>query len=127
MAVQKWTNIPIPDVLDWSGDASNMLGSEYIIMNHAGGVKLHQKWADIPAHERIKCIGAIYETLKDLAKLKFPAYGSLYFTDEMMGQSSIELQDSAFCIGPSSRSRYWDYTDPQYFERVLPNRGPCKS
>jgi hypothetical protein len=33
--VQAKTSIPIPDILDWSGDASKAIGNEYIIMNYA--------------------------------------------------------------------------------------------
>lgn len=124
--VQKHTSIPIPYVLDWSNDTSNALGCEYIIMDHAGGVQLHSKWPGMSGHERTKCIGAIYETLKDLPKLEFPAYGSLYLADGIAGDS-IRLPDHDFCIGPSCRQRYWDSTYPQYFARVESNRGPCKS
>lgn len=125
--VKKHTSIPIPDVLDWSNDAtSNALGCEYIIMDHAGGVQLHSKWSSMSGHERTKCIGAIYEALKDLPNLKFPAYGSLQLADGME-KNSIRLPDHEFCIGPSCRQRYWDSAYPQYFARVDPNRGPCKT
>lgn len=123
--VQKHSSIPIPDVLDWSNDTSNALGCEYIIMDHAGGIHLRSKWPGMSGHERTKCIGAIYETLKDLPNLKFPAYGSLYLADGMEG-NFIPLQDRDFCIGPSCKQRYWDSSYPQYFTRVDPNRGPCK-
>ncbi|KAJ5826908.1 hypothetical protein N7447_003671 [Penicillium robsamsonii] len=34
------TSIPIPEILDWSDDAVNIVGSEYIIMEHAAGIPL---------------------------------------------------------------------------------------
>ncbi|KAJ5246157.1 hypothetical protein N7468_001140, partial [Penicillium chermesinum] len=42
--LQQKTSIPIPKILDWSDDGANNIGSEYIIMDHAAGIQLHQKW-----------------------------------------------------------------------------------
>ncbi|KAI2794253.1 hypothetical protein POX_a00845 [Penicillium oxalicum] len=36
--LQQKTSIPIPKILDWSDDAVNSIGSEYIIMDHAAGI-----------------------------------------------------------------------------------------
>ncbi|KAH9863181.1 hypothetical protein IAQ61_009458 [Plenodomus lingam] len=36
--LQAETEIPISKLLDWSDDASNAIGSEYIIMEHTSGV-----------------------------------------------------------------------------------------
>jgi hypothetical protein len=41
------TSIPIPEILDWSDGASNAIGSEYIVMEYAGGVPLHQRWPQL--------------------------------------------------------------------------------
>jgi hypothetical protein len=40
--VRSQTKLPIPTVLEWNDDPSNVVGSEYIIMEHAKGVQLHQ-------------------------------------------------------------------------------------
>ncbi len=42
--VQSNTTVPTPKILDWSDDPLNAIGSEYIIMEHAASVQLHQKW-----------------------------------------------------------------------------------
>lgn len=62
--VQINTSIPIPEILDWSDDASNTIGSEYIIMEYAGGVPLHQRWPTMAGDQQIRCINNIYQTLK---------------------------------------------------------------
>ena len=41
--IQSNTSIPIPKILDWSDDAANSVGSEYIIIEHIAGVQLQQK------------------------------------------------------------------------------------
>jgi hypothetical protein len=38
--VQAKTSIPIPKILDWSDDAANSIGSEYIVIDHAAGIQL---------------------------------------------------------------------------------------
>lgn len=75
------SSIPIPKILDWSNDASNAIGSEYIIMEHAVGIQLHQKWPTMAGDQQIRCIDAIYRKVKEMVDIKFPAYGSLYFDD----------------------------------------------
>lgn len=58
--VQTKTSIPIPKVLDWSDDASNTIGSEYIIMEHAPGVCLSLKWPDMTEIQRAMVMKPIY-------------------------------------------------------------------
>ena len=124
--VQKNTGVPIPKILDWSDDATNCVGSEYIIMEHVAGVQLHQKWPHMSGDEKVKCIDAIYRKLKDVANLDFPAYGSLYFSTSVSGSSfTLPLQDD-FCIGPHCGTRYWDCGDCRYYRHYAPNHGPCE-
>lgn len=46
-------------ILDWTDDSLNAIGSEYIIMEHAVGVHLHQKWLTMSGEQQITCIQAI--------------------------------------------------------------------
>lgn len=126
--LQAKTSIPIPKILDWSDDASNTIGSEYIIMEHAPGVCLHQKWHTMEVSEQLRCICAIYKKLKEVANLSFPAYGSLCFGDTSYLDSSKLYLDEEFCIGPHCGARYWSCSvgQPRYCHDVEPNRGPCK-
>ncbi|KAL8829820.1 MAG: hypothetical protein Q9170_005999, partial [Blastenia crenularia] len=67
--------IPIPKILEWSDDSTNAIGSEYIIMEHAKGVQLHQIWPAMSLEQQVACTGAIVENIKQMAALDFPAYG----------------------------------------------------
>lgn len=75
--VQRNTSIPIPEILDWSDDAVNIVGSEYIIMEHAAGIPLQQKWPYMSGDQKVACIDAIYKKLREMVDLNFSAYGSL--------------------------------------------------
>ena len=66
--------------------------------------------------------------MAEMAKLPFPAYGSLYFADvSIHPKTKVEFVEG-FCIGPYCSTQFWDYnaTEPRYNEERLPNRGPCK-
>jgi hypothetical protein len=126
--VQANTSIPIPKILDWSDDASNAIGSEYIIMEHAAGVQLHQRWPDMSGDQQIRCIDAIYRKVKEMVDVKFPAYGSLYFVDAPLKSASKQPLDQKFCIGPHCGAMYWncDVGESRYYHNTKPNQGPCK-
>ena len=100
------TSIPIPEILDWSDDASNAIGSEYIIMEHAPGIQLHQKWPTMAGDQQIRCIDAIYRKIKEMVDIKFPVYGSLYFVDTPLDLTSKRPFSQKFCIGPHCGTRY---------------------
>ncbi|KAL2817159.1 kinase-like domain-containing protein [Aspergillus granulosus] len=107
--LQAKTNIPIPKILDYNCDASggtNIVGSEYIIMEHATGVPLQEKWHKIAGNQKVRCIEAIYKTIKEVVDLEFPAYGSIYFDDTLGSASKLPLGDG-FCVGPHCGTRYW--------------------
>lgn len=126
--VQSNTSIPIPNILDWSDDASSAIGSEYIIMEHAAGVQLHQRWPTMAGDQKVRCINAIYQKVKEMVDLKMPAYGSLYFADAPLGSVSKEHFRPGFCIGPHCGTIYWDCNvgEPRYYHNTKPNQGPCE-
>lgn len=126
--VQTNTSIPIPKILDWSDDASNAIGSEYILMEHAAGIQLHQKWPSMAGDQQIRCIDAIYRKVKEMVDIKFPAYGSLYFVDIPLDSASRQPFNQKFCIGPHCGTRYWNYNvgESIYYHNIKPNRGPCR-
>ncbi|KAE8151314.1 kinase-like domain-containing protein [Aspergillus avenaceus] len=122
------TKIPIPAILDWSNDAkstNNTIGSEYIIMEHAAGVSLHQKWPSMAGDQRVRCIDAIYRKMKEVVDLRFPAFGSVYFANYLDLSGTYPL-DEEFCIGPHCGTRYWDCSvgERRYYHSVRPNQGP---
>lgn len=125
--VRQKTSLPVPAILDWSDDAANPVGTEFIIMEHAQGVQLHGRWSSMNAHQHMLAVKALGTTAKELASLDFPAYDCLYTTDvRLPGSSLIPLSDG-FCIGPHCGPRHWpcDPGDERSYERRLPNRGPC--
>ncbi|KAI9046015.1 kinase-like domain-containing protein [Aspergillus affinis] len=83
--------IPTPEVYAWSANRENPVGSEYIIMQEAPGVKLEDVW-----------------------------YGSLYFATgnvsgavaaEVIGDVPAAVKDNAnwrFSIGPVVAREYWN-------------------
>jgi hypothetical protein len=126
--VQAETGIPIPRILDWSDDASNAIGSEYIIMEHAPGIPLHEKWPAMDVSDQIRCIEAICQKLKEVVDLDFPAYGSLYFAETPYLPTSKLILNKEFCIGPHCGAMYSNCNagQPRYYHDVKPNQGPCK-
>ncbi|KAF1850599.1 uncharacterized protein K460DRAFT_391068 [Cucurbitaria berberidis CBS 394.84] len=124
--LQAKTSIPIPKILDWSDDASNAIGSEYIIMEHALGIPLRQRWPAMDVTEQIRCIQAIYQKLKEIVDLDFPAYGSLYFANTPYISASKLSLNQEFCIGPHCGATYWNCNvgQPRYYHKVNSNQGP---
>ncbi|MCJ1245021.1 hypothetical protein MMC30_002222 [Trapelia coarctata] len=120
--LQSHTYIPIPSILDWSDDAANPIGSESIIMEHVAGVRLHHRWPKMDPAQRINFIGSICETIKQMATIEFPAYGSIYFVDAPIDSSLKQAFVPGFCIGPNCEPRYWEKT--RYYDFIKPNRGP---
>lgn len=121
------TSIPIPKILEWSDDAANSIGSEYIIMDHAAGIPLHQKWPYMSGDQKVRCIDAIYKKLREVADINFPAYGSLYLSTAPLAPASRLPLDRGFCVGPHCGTRYWSCGDHRYYQHAVPNHGPCES
>ncbi len=103
--VQSNTTVPIPTIIDWSDDSSNAIGSEYIIVEQAMGVQLHQKRPAMSGELQIACIQAISMTIQQIAAIKFPAYGSLYFSDISIDSASKLPLAQGFWVGPHGGTR----------------------
>lgn len=120
--------MPIPRVIDWNDDPANPTGTEYIIMEHASGVQLHGKWNTMDTLQKMLCVKSAATLVKDMARLQFPVYGSLYFADAPIHPSlKVDLSDG-FCIGPHCGAHYWSLEpgESRYYERKKANQGPCK-
>jgi hypothetical protein len=126
--VRAHTSVPVPRVLDWNDDPTNPTGTEYIIMEQASGVQLHEKWNTMNALQQMLCVKSVATLVKEMAKLKFPAYGSLYFADAAIDPSLKLDLSNGFCIGPHCGTQYWclEPGESRYYERRKPNQGPCK-
>ncbi|KAH7317657.1 kinase-like domain-containing protein [Rhexocercosporidium sp. MPI-PUGE-AT-0058] len=121
-----FTKIPVPKVLDWSDDDNNSIGSEYIIMEHVPGVQLHEKWPSMNPHQHMLCVKKVAFIVTEMAKLPFPAYGSLYFANAPIDPKSKIAFAEGFCIGPHCGTQYWDCDagEARFYEEKPPNRGP---
>jgi hypothetical protein len=128
LSVRSLTSLPVPEVLDWSGDPGNGIGTPYIIMKHAPGVPLQERWLTMDTVQKIKCVERLSRYIKELGALKFPGFGSLYFSDSSLGSKEVLDIGSGFCIGPRCGADYWHSIskESRYYERRTPNRGPCK-
>ncbi|KAL1297522.1 hypothetical protein AAFC00_005038 [Neodothiora populina] len=125
--MRRKANIPGPKILAWSDDANNPIGCEYILMDFAAGVELRRIWFELDSTVQIDCIVKITEKLADMARLAFPAYGSLYLrSSSAMDSESLVPIDEEFCIGPICNKTYWDCTagENRYYEHVAADRGP---
>ncbi|KAF2664385.1 kinase subdomain-containing protein [Microthyrium microscopicum] len=126
--VRSVTSLPVPEVLDWNGDAENAVCTPYIIMNHVHGVPLQERWPTMDTVQKIGCVEKLSRCMKELGNLKFPGFGSIYFPSSLpTTEETIDI-GSGFCIGPHCGTDFWPCTseDPRYYQRRNPNRGPWK-
>lgn len=127
--MQRTTKIPIPQIVEWSDNTANDIGSEFILMKHAEGIELRKIWFSLDIDVQISCIYEIMKQVEETTRLSFPAYGSLYFQNAtaLLAHDHIPI-DNEFCIGPHCGRMYWDCTpgEQRYYDRVSKDRGPCK-
>ncbi|KAF9887728.1 hypothetical protein FE257_009681 [Aspergillus nanangensis] len=78
--------------------------------------------------ERVGCTKALSTTIKDLASLDFPAYGSLYFSDAPLDASEKIPFAEGFCIGPLCSPIYWNRGpgELELYGEPSSNHGPWK-
>lgn len=59
--------------MEWNSDPQSAVGCEYIIMTEACGVLLSGKWPQMTGPQRVGCINSIFQKMKQLQDLEFPA------------------------------------------------------
>lgn len=97
-------------------------------MEHAHGVQLHDRWPSMSPVQHMRCVKHVTKMMTEMARLPFPAYGSLYFADAPIDpKSKIEFAEG-FCIGPHCGTQFWDCNagEARFYQEKAPNRGPCK-
>lgn len=72
------------------------------------GVQLHQMWPKMNSQQHMLCTKALSLTIKQMAPMDFPAYGSLYFSDAPMDSNTKVPFEKGFCIGPSCSPLFWN-------------------
>jgi hypothetical protein len=125
--VKQKTSTPVPEVLAWSADASNPVGAEYMILEKVPGIQLSQVWNELNVVEHLNLIKSISGFCRELCKVDFPAYGSLYFNDDKP-PGAIEV-DSTFCIGPLTAAHQWGcvFDSEPDAGNLQMYQGPCKN
>jgi hypothetical protein len=119
--------IPTPRIYDWSAQADNPVGSEYMIMEKMRGRDLHEIWYSMSIEERMNMVQQIVHLENQLFEISLPAYGSIYLKESHPhGIPTVNLlndpEGDKFCIGPSTELLWW------YANRgeLGANGGPCE-
>ena len=107
---------------------SNPIGSEYLVMEHVSGNRLHEKWHDIDTLQHFRCTKSLSMMIKEMAALEFPTYDNLYFKSAIDPTSRIDLVED-YCIGPHCGSTYWNCGpgEVELYGQSNSNHGPCES
>ncbi|GAB1741813.1 hypothetical protein NU219Hw_g7220t1 [Hortaea werneckii] len=108
--------VPTPLVYKYCADATNPVGSEYIVMEKVPGRRLTDIWYELCDKKRVKILGAIVDQEAKLFNVSLPAYGSIYRTSDLPGSMShAKLEDDAgqFCVGPDASLEDWFGTRSQ--------------
>ncbi|TGO16472.1 hypothetical protein BPAE_0493g00030 [Botrytis paeoniae] len=122
--VKSHTTIPVPHIRAWSDDASNPIGSECIIMKHVEGVQLQERRLTMSGSQYTKCVQSACMTMKQLAALAFPAYGSIYFENAPFDSTLKILLSEGFCIRPYCSTTYWDRSASETEKGFMVSAGP---
>ncbi|KAL2841256.1 kinase-like domain-containing protein [Aspergillus pseudoustus] len=139
--VRSKTSVPAPEVLAWSSDSSNPIQSEYIVMQKAEGIQLVDVWGDMNQLQQFKLIQNLVRLEGELASLKFPAYGNLYFrhSPHLVGSDDDVIPfdyDDEYWIGPAYNAAWFPQPGKTHHTApcanlsdlglALANRGLCK-
>ncbi|KAJ5975041.1 hypothetical protein N7481_008748 [Penicillium waksmanii] len=123
------TSIRGPEVYGLECDEEK-LGAEYILMEKMKGVPLTQKWGSMSSLDQMKIIDQVVEMEKELANLKFPAYGSLATpvlseVDFRTYPLSSSLDPDRHCaIGPCFDSDWWYTRNQDGTQAKIVDSGP---
>lgn len=113
--------LPVPRIFAYSATDANPVGAEYIIMERLHGESLASRWLSLSTAEVKEVMTQIVEVEQKIFSFCFPAYGSLYYKDDIAEASRIDLQVDGFCVGPISKRQFWH--DER--EQMQLDRGPC--
>ncbi|KAJ5102422.1 hypothetical protein NUU61_004644 [Penicillium alfredii] len=103
--VKSRSRSPVSDVLAWSADPSNPIGSEYIVQEKCAGQQLTGVWDQVNESDRVKLIRDFAQLESSLASIELPGYGALFLRDQLPASLEqhprplIEVDDT-YCLGP---------------------------
>ena len=98
-------------------------------MEKAPGIQIFRKWDDLDGDIRLSIIKQLTELENELASIRFPTSGHLYFKEPIFENNTKNLDSSIdptseYCIGRSCE-RSWNMNQSQPVSSGL-NPGPCK-
>ncbi|KAI2669763.1 hypothetical protein CBS147355_9688 [Penicillium roqueforti] len=109
--------IPVPEVYGWSSTTENAVGVEYIIMEHASGVCADTHWFDTTKYQKKALVTQIVDIEKQIFKIPFGSFGSLYFKSDLPRESQGRLyqpgtpdedgDSETYCVGPIADYMFW--------------------
>lgn len=118
----------------WSSRAAeNPLGAEYILMEKQSGVVLTDVWDILKGKQKVQILDQVVDIERRLAATKFSKFGSLYYKDDLPGNSDSTsplyldsngngVRSKPFDIGPTNHRSFFDFGRGE----LNIERGPCK-
>lgn len=125
----RYFSVPIPKVYGYSVTSNNTAGTEYIFMEVNAGTNLGDIWYELGETARTTVVRRLVELESQLFSFKFPASGSIYYSQDLDASSERVEIDAAsssskgrFCIGPDTSLALW------FGNRLSLDvfRGPCE-
>ncbi|EAW06824.1 phosphotransferase family protein [Aspergillus clavatus NRRL 1] len=102
--VKDHSSTSVSEVLGWSADDTNPVGSEYILLEPCEGQQLTKVWENLAEHDRVKLIRNFAFLESKLAANEFPGYGALYLRNALpppLKQPGRTIAvDETYCLGP---------------------------
>ncbi|KAF9007707.1 hypothetical protein BDZ89DRAFT_997168, partial [Hymenopellis radicata] len=132
-AMRNVVKLRVPKVLAWAKDATNPVGSPYIILEDIAGVPLHHEWTlpETRGEPVRKMVRAVCNIMAGAAYLPYARLGGLYFREDFPSQPQPPLLPEAFArrfsdfeasstVGPIANLLWWRpfHDEPEF------NRGP---
>ncbi|KAJ3805388.1 hypothetical protein F5876DRAFT_91533 [Lentinula aff. lateritia] len=118
------SELPIPEVYDYSPSSDSAAETEYIFMEFIRGANSSDVWLDLEEAEISSVLRQLVQLESRMMSIHFPAGRSLYYTEDlekMTGRRGILLNDERFCVGVDARVRMWYGRRSQ----LDVDKGPC--
>ncbi|CAG8390050.1 unnamed protein product [Penicillium salamii] len=115
--------VPVPEVLAYSADQMNAVGTEYILLERLEGTPLSDQWFSMDTKTRVKVMRQIVDLERQFMSISFPASGSLYHRRDLDSSQRFVPVSDDIVVGQTAQHE-WRYRERGSLEV---DRGPCKS
>lgn len=110
--------LPVPEVYGYSFSSDNEAETEYILMEHVGGMDLIAEWPNLKEDDIIAFTYHLAHFEKFMMAIPFPAGGSIFYDKDLKKLSGadgvpiitnhMKLKGvSGFCVGPDLSMPLW--------------------